>query len=83
MIFFRLYARINTLKKQLLNGNQFQPNSSTVFAISLLCDKLIKNMDNGLYNYSTFFGLIKGARYRRSVDQWFSTCVSQNFFKKY
>ena len=50
MIFSRLYSYLE--KKQLLNDNQFgfRLNSSTAFAISSLYDKLIKNIDNGLFS---------------------------------
>ena len=49
MLFSRLFSYLD--KNQLLNKNQFgfRPNSSTQFAISTIHDKLIKNIDNGLY----------------------------------
>ena len=59
MIFSRLYSYLE--KKQLLNDNQFgfRPNSSTAFAISSLYDKLIKNIDNGLFSCCVFLDFLK------------------------
>ena len=59
MIFSRLYSYLE--KKQLLNDNQFgfRLNSSTAFAISSLYDKLIKNIDNGLFSCRVFFEFSK------------------------
>ena len=59
MIFSRLYSYLE--KKQLLNDNQygFRPNSSTAFAISSLYDKLIKNIDNGLFSCCVFLDFSK------------------------
>ena len=59
MLFSRLFSYLN--KNQLLNKNQFgfRPNSSTQFAISTIHDKLIKNIDNGLYTCCIFLDLSK------------------------
>ena len=59
MIFSRLYSYLE--KKQLLNDNQFgfRSNSSTAFAISSLYDKLIKNIDNGLFSCCVFLDFLK------------------------
>ena len=59
VIFSRLYSYLE--KKQLLNNNQFgfRPNSSTAFAISSLYDKLINNIDNGLFSCCVFLGFSK------------------------
>ena len=59
MIFSRLYSYLE--KKQLLNDNQFgfRPNSSTAFAISSLYDKLINNIDNGLFSCCVFLDFSK------------------------
>ena len=53
MLFSRLFSYD---KNQLLN---IQPNSSTQFAISTIHDKLIKNIDNGLYTCCIFLDLSK------------------------
>ena len=49
ILFSRLFSYLD---KNQLNENQFgfRPNSSTQFAISTIHDKLIKNIDNGLYS---------------------------------
>ena len=49
MLFTRLFSYLD--KNQLLIKNQFgfRPNSSTQFAISTIHDKLIKNINNGLF----------------------------------
>ena len=59
MLFSRLFLYLD--KNQLLNKNQFgfRPNSSTQFAITLIHDKLIKNIDNGLYTCCIFLDLSK------------------------
>ena len=59
MIFSRLYSYLE--KKQLLNDNKFgfRPNFSTAFAISSLYDKLIKNIDNGLFSCCVFLDFPK------------------------
>ena len=59
MLFSRLFSYLD--KNQLLNKNQFgfRPNSSTQFAISTIHDKLIKNIDNGLYTCCIFLDLSK------------------------
>ena len=55
VLFSRLFSYLD--KNQLLNKNQFgfRPNSSTQFAISTIHDKLIKNIDNGLYTHAAYF----------------------------
>ena len=60
MIFTRLYSFLEK-KKQLLNNKQFgfRPNSSTNFAISSIHDKLIKNINKGLYSCCIFLDLSK------------------------
>ena len=59
LLFSRLFSYLD--KNQLLNKNQFgfRPNSSTQFAISTIYDKLIKNIDNGLYTCCIFLDLSK------------------------
>ena len=49
------------MKKKLLNDNQFgfRPNSSTAFAIISLYDKLIENIDTGLFSCWVFFDFSK------------------------
>ena len=59
MLFSRLLSYLD--KNQLLSKNQFgfRPNSSTQFAISTIHDKIIKNIDNGLYTCCIFLDLSK------------------------
>ena len=59
MLFSRLFSYLD--KNQLLSKNQFGflPNSSTQFAISTIPDKIIKNIDNGLYRCCIFLDLSK------------------------
>ena len=59
MLFSILFSYLD--KNQLLNKNQFgfRPNSSTHFAITTIHDKLIKNIDNGLYTCCIFLDLSK------------------------
>ena len=59
MLFSRLFSYLD--KNQLLSKNQFgfRPNSSTQFAINTIHDKLIKNIDNGLYTCCIFLDLSK------------------------
>ena len=59
MLFSRLLSYLD--KNQLLSKNQFgfRPNSSTQFAISTIYDKIIKNIDNGLYTCCIFLDLSK------------------------
>ena len=59
MLFSRLFSYLD--KNQLINKNQFgfRPNSSTQFAISTIHDKLIKNIDNGLYTCCIILDLSK------------------------
>ena len=59
MLFSRLFSYLD--KNQLLSKNQFRfrPNSSIQFAKSTIHDKLIKNIDNGLYTCCIFLDLSK------------------------
>ena len=59
MIFSRLYSYVES--NQLLSNKQFgfRPNSSTSYAISSIHDKLIKNIDAGLYSCCIFLDLSK------------------------
>ena len=59
MLFSRLFWYLD--KNQLHNKNQFgfRFNSSTQFAISTIHDKLIKNINNGLYTCCIFLDLSK------------------------
>ena len=59
MLFSRLFSYL--YKNQLLSKNQFgfRPNSSTQFAINTIHDKLIKNIDNGLYTCGICLDLSK------------------------
>ena len=59
MLFSRLFSYLD--KNQLLNKNQFgfRPNFSTQFAISTIHNKLIKNINNGLYTCYIFLDLSK------------------------
>ena len=59
LIFARLFSYLD--KKKLFSEKQFgfRPNSSTAFAINLLYDKIIKNMDSGLYSCCIFVDLTK------------------------
>ena len=59
MNFTRLYSYLE--KKYLLNNKQFgfRPISSINFAISLIPDKPIKNIDEGLYSCCIFLNLCK------------------------
>ena len=59
MLFSRLFSYLD--KNQLLSKNQFdfRPKSSTHFAITKIHDKLIKNIDNGLYTCCIFLDLSK------------------------
>ena len=59
MIFTRLYSYLEN--KHLLSNKQFgfRPNSFTHFAISSIHDKLIKNIDKGLYSCCIFLDLSK------------------------
>ena len=59
MLFSRLFLYLD--KNQLPSKNQFgfRPNSSTQFAVSTIQDKLIENVDNGLYTCCIFLDLSK------------------------
>ena len=75
MLFSRLFSYFD--KNQLLSKNQFglRPNSSTQLAISTKHDKLIKNIDNGLYTCCIFLDHQK--RLRRLIIRFcYGNCIT-------